>query len=336
MTKSDHRQIKPLHGTDLKVSVPASNLSKWSRPTHLDSAEAGPSRPPGNPSTPPSRPWSAQSNSLGGTGKWGPGRRDAPPFASTFASRDDRYPQRDRVIPPRGRDPMRPDFSAKPSTPRSGASNREGAPHLSGTSFVRDRPPTPRMDGKPFLRDRPPTPHLRGDAPRVQREGAAQTGRVAFSDRNQPRQMPILPGGDRNGQADRTTKKDVGSLEEFDEAPLPGDTPTNDADARRTLKGGKDKANFKTRGSIASQFRGDHARPGNQVALDRRAVVNKITMEKENQRKRKAKVFTRVTPDVFIPSTVSVGQLARLLNVRMGESNAIALACIINQPGFDC
>lgn len=43
-------------------------------------------------------------------------------------------------------------------------------------------------------------------------------------------------------------------------------------------------------------------------------------MRKERERKRKTKEVKKVRAEVFIPSTVSVGQLARLLNVRMGAS----------------
>lgn len=196
--------------------------------------------------------------------------------------------------------------------PRASGLQREGAPHLNA--------------GGAFARDRPPAPHFRDSNSRPQRDASPHVGRSTFRDRE--RLPPSAPwGSDRNQPAQPKPETDARPVLEDDAAfLLPIDTPGSNhgtgADARRGPKSGRDKANFKTRGSIASQFRSNDS-----VRTDRPRVVNaqapqldQKAMEKE--RKRKAKAFKRVNPDVFIPSTVSVGQLARLLNVRMGKSTA--------------
>jgi hypothetical protein len=58
--------------------------------------------------------------------------------------------------------------------------------------------------------------------------------------------------------------------------------------------------------------------------------------EKEKEKRKKAKLLKRVKKDVFIPSTVSVGQLARLLNVRMGEHYIMGFCFRINNFGCPC
>lgn len=84
----------------------------------------------------------------------------------------------------------------------------------------------------------------------------------------------------------------------------------------RLSRSGRDKGAFKTRGSIASQLEAEQVViPSHRRVNDSKARINAIAKEK----KRKSKAIKKINLDVFIPSTVSVGQLARLLNVRMGD-----------------
>lgn len=84
----------------------------------------------------------------------------------------------------------------------------------------------------------------------------------------------------------------------------------------RVPKFGRDKASFKKRGSISGAFQGE------EVAIPGQSRVNAKfnAAQKDREKKRSFKTVKKVNPDVFIPSTVSVGQLSRLLNVRMSKS----------------
>jgi translation initiation factor IF-2 len=87
---------------------------------------------------------------------------------------------------------------------------------------------------------------------------------------------------------------------------------------KRVRKPGWDKANFKTRGSIASQFR-RHEADSSGPSKFTMGVQARLREGEEKDKRRKARLTRKVLPDVFIPSTVSVGQLARLLNVRLSR-----------------
>lgn len=96
--------------------------------------------------------------------------------------------------------------------------------------------------------------------------------------------------------------------------------PTEDPTPHRMAGFSRDKTSFKTRGSIAR---------GGEAVITRgqpRTSDLKTKMHAGKEKKRKTKALKKVNPDVFIPSTVSVGQLARLLNVRMGRCKYYVIA----------
>ena len=70
---------------------------------------------------------------------------------------------------------------------------------------------------------------------------------------------------------------------------------------------------FKARGSLISRIGDDVAIPSHSKAPTLRSRVDAA-----KARKKLAFLEKKVAVDVFIPSTVSVGTLARLLNVRLG------------------
>jgi hypothetical protein len=73
------------------------------------------------------------------------------------------------------------------------------------------------------------------------------------------------------------------------------------------------RGSFKARGSLASLVREDMAIPGHSKSSTLRPKTNP-----SKSWKKKAHIEKKVKIDVYIPSTVSVGTLARLLNVRLG------------------
>jgi hypothetical protein len=97
---------------------------------------------------------------------------------------------------------------------------------------------------------------------------------------------------------------------------------TEDPQPERVVGFGRDRVSFKTRGSITSQIRS-----GDAVVIRANQRTNdlRVKMNAGKEKKRKAKALKKVNADVFIPSTVSVGQLARLLNVRMGACKYLLL-----------
>ena len=85
-----------------------------------------------------------------------------------------------------------------------------------------------------------------------------------------------------------------------------------DPSSKFVRKSARDKSSYKTRGSISS---------GEVMAIPGYSRMGKVTKPaagKERDKRPKTKALKRAKVDVFIPSTVSVGQLARLLNIRMG------------------
>ncbi len=86
------------------------------------------------------------------------------------------------------------------------------------------------------------------------------------------------------------------------------------ADSERSAKSsryGRTKGLFKERGSIANRMSEDVAIPKySRVKADPR----KMKEVKPQRRK-----YVQATRDVYIPSAVSVGNLAKLLNVRLGR-----------------
>jgi hypothetical protein len=92
--------------------------------------------------------------------------------------------------------------------------------------------------------------------------------------------------------------------------------PTDESiDSGRNRRLNRDRGSYKTRGSISSQLRGQEA----TIPAHSRGVNDRLRSRTEKDRVHNAKKPKKVNMDVFIPSTVSVGQLARLLNVRMSR-----------------
>lgn len=138
--------------------------------------------------------------------------------------------------------------------------------------------------------------------------------------RNQDRLKSVEPPQDKglvNHNVEDDTTVVVDSYADQDSI-LPAEEPVPD----RVAGFGRDRVSFKTRGSITSQIRSGDAVVirANQRTNDLRAKMNA-----GKEKKRKAKALKKVNADVFIPSTVSVGQLARLLNVRMGACKYLLL-----------
>lgn len=213
-----------------------------------------------------------------------------------------------------------------------------------------------RLDSAPHQRSQPgpssssPHPQSSNQSSRYQREAAPHIGSAASSALNgrprsidpRERSRSVPPGlnnhrqdwGDRNRDRGTPTdsKPDVKTKlqqQDIDDGSASRDTDatpattiaTDDSDFKGNRKFGKVKDNFKTRGSIASRFRGNETSQPVYVKTggDKPQMSLRAAQEKEKERKRKSRAFRKVNPDVFIPSTVSVGQLARLLNVRMGS-----------------
>jgi len=99
---------------------------------------------------------------------------------------------------------------------------------------------------------------------------------------------------------------------------LSGDDPGVRTRARNAKH---DRKEFKERGSIVSRFGFS-----NDITLSKHGRISGTrasehsVKEKEREKKKAAvKTVKHVNRDVFIPSVVSVGNLAKLLNVRLGE-----------------
>jgi hypothetical protein len=111
-------------------------------------------------------------------------------------------------------------------------------------------------------------------------------------------------------ESDRKTIRDL-DISPLDQ-PLSSEMRT---DSRRGDSGKAHRESFKTRGSIVSRLHEDVAIPGHSKfgsATRGKELAFRVKNIKPKQLKR--------TADVFIPTTVSVGQLARLLNVKLGAS----------------
>jgi translation initiation factor IF-2 len=71
--------------------------------------------------------------------------------------------------------------------------------------------------------------------------------------------------------------------------------------------------NFKSRGSLVSRHTGT-----DMINSHSKASPLRMKLDATNGKKSRTKLEKKDTADVYIPTTVSVGTLARLLNVRLG------------------
>jgi hypothetical protein len=116
------------------------------------------------------------------------------------------------------------------------------------------------------------------------------------------------PRADREAQPAEFPKK-LPSIEEG--------TPLEffaDLENGRSTRGGRPNRDaYKERGSLLSRFHED-------VAIPTHSRVSSASQKLDPSRIKKKRIVLekRVSVDVYIPSTVSVGTLARLLNVRLG------------------
>lgn len=73
---------------------------------------------------------------------------------------------------------------------------------------------------------------------------------------------------------------------------------------------------FKERGSIASRL----SQLGSVPMIPSHSRVKPSQIHKPKEREKKPRAAKKVSLDIFIPSVVSVGNFAKLLNIRLGQS----------------
>lgn len=304
----------------MTVRPPAPNLSKWA---------ASPSRAPD--SIPPRKEWSRPPNSS----KWNSSGKSARPDFTRTPSREPTYNSRGGsstgVSNSAGRwERQEPSQRQAPSSQRSSfgldrnpRSQRDGLPHSQrdGLSHQqRDRffdlqsNRSHRVNPSLDIRDKSKDGKAQGGYVRDTRTRDGQNSRIGSSrahslqDRQEPHDVSRTSVGNIPGV-------DV-EAEDIHPEPSVRDEEL-EVEMKRPARAGKDKANFKTRGSILSQL------AGGQVAIPSSSRVSD-PIKTAKEKKKKDKAVKKINADVFIPSTVSVGQLARLLNVRMRESTKYA------------
>lgn len=301
---------------DSNVAPPAPNLSKWAAPPPKPQESSPPSPPSSSSSRPPRNQWSRPENSSP-VGKWA--RADAPhtqldrpqPSSTPLFSRGrndapalggspiGRWARQDA---PLARQPL-PQGPSR--THHESRLQRDEAPHKIGNSSSKQNSMnTDRRD------------KLRGDLARDLKGLGARAGQTYSRGHDRPAASKISQEDIRSqNQALPTAEAD--SVKDLsDRYADPDAVPsTNGLTPDRTGKFSKDKASFKTRGSITAQLERGASIPAHPRVHDLKGKLG----SKGADRRKKMKTVRKVNPDVFIPSTVSVGQLARLLNVRMGE-----------------
>lgn len=194
---------------------------------------------------------------------------------------------------------------------RQPAPTRLDRPDLAPHQLPRARAP-PRRQNESFLRGpapRHPAPHQARQLPHQNRTSDFRPPNVMTSERSS-RGSPVShmqksepPGGDVR-TAPRETLDSATSE-------APSDFQSSDYDKQRN-RGRFDKDLRKGRGSLLAQddtVRHDARRP--------------LQTAKRPFRRPHALLAKHVSPDVYIPSVVSVGALAQLLNVRLGSFRLI-------------
>lgn len=191
--------------------------------------------------------------------------------------------------------PWAPPHQSRTSpTPSTTGSNQWSAstsrkPH-NPTSFVRDAPPRPSSGNA-------------SSSAQFQRESAPHTSGAA---QTAPSRDPVS----NNEPAASTT-----DAQEESSPPKTQQPSDIEAAATKLLLGTRGrkvlgKIAFKERGSLKSKGMGaNHRRPDGEGPASK----------EKDKKKNRSLHLKKVQPDVFIPSVVSVENLARLLNVRLGE-----------------
>ena len=102
-------------------------------------------------------------------------------------------------------------------------------------------------------------------------------------------------------------------------------------EGERGSRSRQNRAQFKERGSLLSRFSEDSA----EISTDPRSDRGEVKGKGKGKTKSSARVVKPVNVDVYIPSVVSVGTLARLLNVKLGMSSMPSRHCPSNIAFFE-
>lgn len=214
-------------------------------------------------------------------------------------------------------------WSGKPShaktTPslqsRSTARANTTAPSLS--KWARPSPDQPSTSQRPGIAET-----RQSTTARFQREAAPHNGRPPLPDhrplsgRSQSNNLAVTRDDDGSGvRSSKESGPSVGAEKESSFSPIDElvETIANEKEYTRNAKYAR--KTFKERGSIASRI-------AEGVTIPRHSRVKVTQVQKSKERERKVKRNVRkVNLDVFIPSVVSVGNLARLLDIRIGSSD---------------
>ena len=140
---------------------------------------------------------------------------------------------------------------------------------------------------------------------------AAKSGKGSWS-----QELNVEPQPETKTAVEDEDDPEDRSLDSYDD-----DIPPTKEESDPVRKHSRGKS-YKTRGSISSQFRGDQVVIPGSSKLTNDIQAN-MRAKEEKERRLKVRVKKKVLPDVFIPSTVSVGQLARLLSVRISGCHSI-------------
>ena len=340
--------MKPRPDSESTISPPPPNLSKWSRPQPPSVNPSGkPTAQSISPSpqaktpqeTPlPQRKTSSSSQHDQSQPRIDPGPSNTPQTAQHKNLKLPRNPWGKWARP---NDPTQ-NNSQLPQEPPSHQAPHQQPPHLQASHQQTPRQQAPRQQPphrqashqqtlqqtlhQEVLREQPPH-----QQPRHQRaQHLRPTKKRDVAPRKAPRLVPTSQetistrsprgkGLSNHRQPETNVKQtEIGAKPEEKETYADYIPPVEHEVAQSDRKHSWDKTNFKTRGSIAAHFRGHEAdsSPYLKLPVDIRTRL-KEGVEKEKRRKAILTRQGQVLPDVFIPSTVSVGQLARLLNVRL-------------------
>ncbi|CCL99325.1 uncharacterized protein FIBRA_01343 [Fibroporia radiculosa] len=284
---------------DLLTTPVASSIPQkrnWSRQAPLDSVRSTPAS-----STAGLGKWATRPNRQIPSTTWN--RADPSPtsVASTLSSR--------RGSAPRQTTPTPSVFARVPPRPQSGG--REAAPHQSQS-----------RDSAPHQAGRDPAPHQATGPSRSQRANAQPSSSGSSFLRQILRKDRITAELDRLAAGEQEDE----DLVETDKRKTVVNAPTPLEDAVgeplaagepevriRSRSGKQARKDFKERGSIVSKLS-----IGEDVTVSRQSRASGANAVREREKRKKAVRSAKpVNVDIFIPSVVSVGNLAKLLHIRL-------------------
>lgn len=239
---------------------------------------------------PASMPDSSQKNYKSNYGKWSTSDSSRPKRSIFDGVRS--RPPRDNDNFQRRTDEPKKRYGLKQS-PQS--SNRPGG---QSTQTSRQRGTEVGDNGRERVLDRDEPPH-RGNSS-IPRERAARASQTSRSE-------PETREESRTAKPPARTRVEPVFSDDF--------APVNRYTDERAIKRSQ-RADFKTRGSIVERLQFDDSDDIVQESV--------VIPEREDPMKKYKKRETSVNrlPDVLIPSLISVGNLARLLEVRLGKSGS--------------